>query len=626
MSYAKRYFFTFYSIDTQDTTDQVDLFTCEIHQLDYVGDAEEIQAQKNPVTVDYPNTSKSKLSPLRSSRALLRLIADGVLELSDLYSENERTWLLKVFRAPLQVEADTYLFWQGFVLPDECSEEFSFAPYPLEVNAVDGIGVLKNLSFVNESGTPFAGKMSFKDVIWNCLNRLQIPGMTLNTATNIYYDGLTPDPATDPLSETFINAERYTKDQDDTPMTCEEVLKSVLEEWTSCIVQMNGNWYVYRPNELAVSGTVTFRQYSSVDGSYTGTETLSIDSIIGGSSEGELIYHTDRSQRKSISRPYKNASISYKYGLVASVIENPNFDGWDGTGFPGWVKTDPAVTVEEDPDGGAKLGPADPFNGLKNSTPYAALAGEMFAVIVDYYNYNATNAIIQVVLIGTSTYYLTGAGTWQTTQDIVFGPANDFAEGTLSVNTQPIPINGNIEIRLIADPSLVPPPDSFMTYRSANLRPVVNSTEAIGEIHIIKQAGVFTYIPEIVNVFNGDASSEQYLGAIYKNDEDTLTSTWSRAGMAESKPFLRIAAEEMLRIHQRPMNVYDGTVSGFFQYLTRFAINDMPGVFLPVQLSYDLQESTINATLSEVSNDELTIEYELIPDYGSVTKVSINEI
>lgn len=821
MSYAKRYYFTFIANDTGNTPDQGDSYIAEIHQKDYVGVASEIQAQRNPVTLEYSDSSKDVFLSLRASRAVLNLISDPTFSLADLYSEDERTWLLKVYRtAPVltrsvswsldetpgsdyadvnlqifingvnvvdefsdssgtfqildgdtltvsayaitpwpagnagmnlevtgkptlrtiidtvpltysfipvedisisaystfsatqftAIRSDTfqtdcpesdgsivsftktytsfisqanaqsaadgdtgfttegqnyadangvchvgsYLLWQGFILPEGCDEEFTFAPYILTAQVADGLGVLKNLSFVEEDGTFFTGKMSYKDVIWNCLNRLQIPGMTLNTSVNLYWEGLTPADATDPLAETFVSVETYFKDEDFTPMTCEDVLTSVMEQWTACIVQMNGNWYVYRPNELAVKSSAVFRKYSATTGDYTGTEIQSIDRTLGGLSQGELIYHIERSQYKSIAKPFKNATISYKYGLLRSVLDNPTLAGasqsdpGDPLGprtditIPGWTKfgtLDNGITT----DGAVifyKESSFDSANYFLNDETVSIEINQQIQLNISYESIPALTTTDMLFGIefddGTDIWYLQADGSgggyvWSKTGVLYAEQRSNFGASTSQIVSEPVPANGTVRFKIY-------PPDNTVgdiVYNSVDAVKYNANEAQVGEIHKAEQTGTFSFVPEIINVFNGDGTTDLYRGTIYENDGDTAAGNWIRSGVPESilatpyqlrKPFLRIASEEILRMHQRPMNVYDGTVAGFFPFLTRFTIRDLSGYYLPVQVNYSLQEGSITTTLVEVTNDEIECEYELLPDYGSVTKVSINGI
>jgi hypothetical protein len=100
--------------------------------------------------------------------------------------------------------------------------------------------------------TFYLGKQTFIEVIQACLVRLEAPALVLNTCVNIYEDSMTQGDTYDPLDQCYVNSERYLKDDQFTPMNCEEVLRSILEEWTAVLIQSSGEWYIYRPTELAV--------------------------------------------------------------------------------------------------------------------------------------------------------------------------------------------------------------------------------------------------------------------------------------------------------------------------------------------------------------------------------------
>jgi hypothetical protein len=161
MSYSQKYYFTFYSDrDTRIINGTPDEYSCDISQLDYAGSATEIQAQQNPIQINYQNTSSNKLEAIIGSEATLNLIATEDFELEDLYTENEREFLVEIFR-------NGTLIWSGFIIPDGCQESFTFAPYVISVNAVDGLGLLKNLSYVQNDGNFYLGKQSFIEVMNN---------------------------------------------------------------------------------------------------------------------------------------------------------------------------------------------------------------------------------------------------------------------------------------------------------------------------------------------------------------------------------------------------------------------------------------------------------------------------
>jgi hypothetical protein len=811
MSYNQRYYFTFYSDrDTRIVNGIPDEYLCSISQLDYEGEVIEIQAQQNPIQINYQNTSSNKLEPIIGSECTLNLIATEDFQLEDLYTENEREFMVQIYRkvtpttfnvnwsmsevaaemdleifvngvskvlqfttasgsfeinngdtvlikpfaagpsaggipgmnleitglptqrtttypfsidvslvptsditietyttysatnytairsavfetscasdegstkvftknytstvsqaaAQALADADTGftaegqayanangvcyaspgefddLIWQGFIIPDGCQEAFTFAPYPISVNAVDGIGLLKNLSYVQNDGNFYLGKQSFIEVIQACLVRLEAPALVLNTCVNIYETSMTQGDSYDPLDMAYVNSERYLKDDQFNPMNCEEVLRSILELWTAVLVQSSGEWYIYRPTELAVDGSLTFRRYLDGYRIYDQpTVTENLDLVLGGESEGIIAapyFHINTDQMKMIDRPYKNASMSFLYGFVTSLIVNPEFVGWNGITFADWAKSSVLLPLTEDSGGGAKLGnitaSPGPYEYIENITPAPITEGDMVVFKMSYYNYISDGPSARVMLTdGLTTWYLDQTGEWGVSDTRINGLTLQYYEGVMSITARRAPITGNLTIRLYeAREDLIPPSiDLFITYRSASIIPNIGTEDPIGEMHTATQTGKFTFVPETVNLFNGDTTSNLYLSGIYQDDQTTLTTLWNRRGISESilaqpyeasKQFLRIAVEEKQRLYAGPFVRFEGSIFGYFNPLQRWTINLVTGYFMNLSLNYDLQQNICKAVMGRITDDEIALDYTLTPDYGATTKVTV---
>jgi hypothetical protein len=811
MSYNQRYYFTFYSDrDTRIVNGIPDEYLCSISQLDYEGEVIEIQAQQNPIQINYQNTSSNKLEPIIGSECTLNLIATEDFQLEDLYTENEREFMVQIYRkvtpttfnvnwsisevaaemdleifvngvskvlqfttasgsfeinngdtvlikpfaagpsaggipgmnleitglptqrtttypfsidvslvptsditietyttysatnytairsavfetscasgegstevftksytsvtsqaaAQALADADTGftaegqayanangvcyaspgefddLIWQGFIIPDGCQEAFTFAPYPISVNAVDGIGLLKNLSYVQNDGNFYLGKQSFIEVIQACLVRLEAPALVLNTCVNIYETSMTQGDSYDPLDMAYVNSERYLKDDQFNPMNCEEVLRSILELWTAVLVQSSGEWYIYRPTELAVDGSLTFRRYLDGYRIYDQpTVTENLDLVLGGESEGIIAapyFHINTDQMKMIDRPYKNASMSFLYGFVTSLIVNPEFRYYNGITFEDWAKSSVLLPLTEDSGGGAKLGNVTaspgPYEYIENITPAPITEGDMVVFKMSYYNYISDGPSARVMLTdGLTTWYLDQTGEWGVSDTRINGLTLQYYEGVMSITARRAPITGNLTIRLYeAREDLIPPSiDLFITYRSASIIPNIGTEDPIGEMHTATQTGKFTFVPETVNLFNGDTTSNLYLSGIYQDDQTTLTTLWNRRGISESilaqpyeasKQFLRIAVEEKQRLYAGPFVRFEGSIFGYFNPLQRWTINLVTGYFMNLSLNYDLQQNICKAVMGRITDDEIALDYTLTPDYGATTKVTV---
>ena len=658
MDYFRRYFFTFFADrDTRVVDGIADEYLCNILQLDYDGLETEIQAQQNPIQINYQNTSNNKLEPIIGSECTLNLIATEDFELEDLYTENEREFLVQIFR-------NDSLIWSGFIIPDGCQESFTFAPYAISVNAVDGLGLLKNLSYVQNDGNFYVGKQSFIEVIQACLTRLDAPSLELNTCVNIYDITMTQGNAFDPLAQAYVNSERYLKDDQFTPMNCEEVLKSILEEWTAVMIQNDGQWYIYRPSELAITGELVFRKYLDGERVYDeSTFTADLDALLGGESEGLIdapFFHINTDQLKMIDKPYKNASMAYDYSKLENKDEklnNPNFIGFsrgcvgdpalpcDDVTIPGWTKTGTMYLGTALSGGLIFFSDDGTFPTLTNYyennnliavTLNPSLA-ERIKFVIDYKNPDplfATDMNFVISLTdGSIVWYLQADGSWSIT---AIEPGINYYQirsqigvgGTETITSNPVPSGGNVTFRILAPSGTV----NDIIYTKISAFVFIDFDELKGEMHTATQTGKFTFVPNTINVFNGDSISNMYVGAIYGPNETTLTTAWSRRGISESvlaepyavrKPFLRIAVEEKQRLYAGPFVQFEGSIFGYFNPLTRWSINLIEGNFMNLSLNYDLQQNICKAVLGRVINEEIAMDYTLVPDYGETTKVTV---
>lgn len=655
MSYNLRYFFSFYADrDTRIIGGSPDEYDCEILGLDNTEPSEEIEASDNPIIITYTNTSDNKMQALRGSNCQLNLIATENFQLQDLYTENERQWLVRVYR-------NTVKIWEGFIIPDGCRQSFTYTPYTISVNAVDSLGLLKNLAYVQNDGNFFVVKQSFLEVIYNCLNRLGLPEIALNTAVNIYSENYPATDSDDPLALTYTEAERYLKDDEVNPMNCQEVLEAVLQIWTACIIQSEGKFYIYRPNEIALNSTVIFRSYT--DNVYTGLSTEDLSLRLGGDSEGVILaplFHINEDQELTIEKPYKNVSISYKFGIKQNPdeeLDNPTFAGFsrgcigdpalpcDDVTIPGWTKTGTMYIGTALSGGLIFFTDGGTFPTLTNYYQNDNLipvirnvtSAQRVKFIIDYENpdplFGTDMNFVISLTDGATTWYLQADFTWAITS---LGPGIEYYQvrsdigdgGTLIIESDPVPSSGNITFRILAPSGTVN--DIIYTNISANVLQDLGSV--IGEIHTATQAGQYSFVPETINVLNGDSPVPLYIGAMYEDDETTLTLNWYRKYASESlkaapfatyKPLLRLAVEELQRMYAGPYIRYDGSIFGYFNPLSIFSINLVNGKLIPVSLTYNLQENICKAVLTNVSNEEIDMDYTLDPDYGQTTNVPV---
>jgi hypothetical protein len=654
MSYNLRYTLDF-NITQDDRQPLVfEDATLEIYEKDGTDAPETILGVENPIQINYQNTSEQILEPFIGSEATLNLIATQDFQLQDLYTEDELRWLVNIKR-------NGSVIWRGFIIPDGCQESFTFTPYTISVNAVDTLGLLKNLSYVQNDGNLWLGKQTIIEVIYNCLNRVQIPDMNIYTCVNIYESGYSTIDSSDPLNLTYVNAETYLESDNINPLNCQQVLDNVLRIFTAVMIQSEGDWYIFRPNELALTDTLIFRKY--INGVYDSFVTKTVGEVLGGHTEGAIIaplYHTDTDQLKTIEKPFKNNSISFKYGTNYNLLEelaNPTLSGAIRScpGDPALRCNDviiPGYTKTGFMELGSPIGGGITFFNQGDTSP----------ILTDYYQNNNVIPVSRTIdavdrlrftivyknpdpLFNTDMNFVIsltdGAIVWHLQADLTWKiPAvepglsyyqvrSDIGDGgTLVVETAPVPSGGNVTFRILAPTGTI----HDIVYMSASAGVFIDPGDKVGEIHTATQRGNFTFVPNTINVLNGDSDNQQYMGALYGPLDTILTSEWYpvyepvsflQQPFAAYKPLLRVAVEETERLHARPFIKFDGTIFGYFNPLSRFVINLLAGFFMPIKMNYDIQANKTQTTLRRIANNEIEQDYTLEPDYGATTKVFV---
>ena len=623
---ALKYWFEFTDVKTI-------VHRVEISDATFVGDSTQIYGS---CSLEYSET-KDTLEPVRGSGLQIDLEADSSLTFYDLYSEEERTFSVVYTRA-------TEILFNGWLSPEGIYESLVSDKWVISLDCTDGLGFLKNLSYVEDAtGLPFLGKQSLLKIIVNCLKRTKTPQNIL-TSIDIYYDGLAQ--TLNPLDNVHFNADRFIKDDNNTTiMDCEEVLKSVLEPFGAVLTAYKGEWLIYKPNLLVDSTSETFFAYDSL-GVALGTPSRTIDFAFALGSQIDAYYphHANGNQQKTIKSSIGAYRINYKYGLVKSFFNNLYLRS---------DTTPPLLYIEEwtiDDINNVEF-PANDlglrFDIITDSSPSTlVLTSDSFnfeqgnmlefnAAFVHYGNYNFSPAarvdqvLFKVILTdGVDTYYLNNDGDWLSSSAFISGDIKK-TEIDFRLTSNSMPITGSVKIEIWRPKTLfsISGIVDQVLLSKCGFSPAGQELDDIkGENHTFQRTlKPSSKIKDIKTVFNGDNESDTYVGAIYKADEINTTELWTRFGAAETKPLLQIMGEERMKMYSKPLQVYKGDVYGYFNYLSLVTINGLTGKFMPTTYSYDALSNITSLELTEVLNSDILsdIEYIPTPDYGNVVEPTI---
>ena len=612
-----------------------DTFLCRIFKKQYLGNAIEI----NGTATLEKGSVKNHTDSIRGTGLAIELEASLEMTLEDLYTENEQDFTVKFYK-------NNKLIFNGFLKPDGVYQSFVRDYWMLSLDCVDGLGALSNLSFVQESGFRFNGKMKASDIIYNCLKRTGII-LPINTSINTLYDGLVGTDNLDILTKIYLNADRFFKNDsqgsgDGTLMSCEEVLKSVLDIFSACITQENGEWYIYKASEIYKLPYVLFRRYN-VNNVYIGNVTLNLNKSLGSQIDNYYPHHSGGNQKIEMNGSISAFRMGYKYGFVDGLLVNNSLQYDENLNYSGWTKNTIANSfLVKDPLSSyglfmRSLDPPDATVLILTSSPIAIKEGGLFDFKASLTTYGFSTDYLFKIKLGS--YRLISNGEWVTTDSFfqyTLGSsaedAKNFTEisDTFNISSSPAPIEGVMYIEIYRPKNRLPP-------FAVSLRPMVkirsvdittNSAELktkVGEFHTVSRISkVSSIVKENKSVSNGDRSENFYLGTIFKEDGVLDTRTWSRKGSFESYPLLRIAAEDELRLGQKPLKVFSGNIFGFLPYLSFLQINSINGRFFPIEYSYDTVNNQIKLKVLELYAEEIPdIMYKFTYDYGTVVRPTI---
>lgn len=302
MAYGDKYFFEWHSVN-----EEVCRFT--IQQKDWIGyDAIELQASETPCKLSSDAGDENILYPLRGQSVTASFINEGSIPITDFYTEDDR-----MFKGILTIDSET--IFAGFMVLDDCSEDFFAYPHVISLSFNDGLGLLDSVAInVAAEGLPLAnGRISIFDTLVAILAPIGLE-LPINFYSNVFEVSMQDrddDPVNFPESQIFYSIFSY-KDNNGTYKSCKEVLQDWLEVNDSVLFQERGMWNFVRLPELArfnnnPPGTL-------VDGSPYNAEAADFVTL-NISGEGDLV-PVEFTQTSSIRRGYKAVNRTYNYNPI----------------------------------------------------------------------------------------------------------------------------------------------------------------------------------------------------------------------------------------------------------------------------------------------------------------------
>ncbi len=565
------------------------------------------------VFIDYPEVDNHR-TPIRGSGLRLDLQADNFEDFGILWTEQERQFTVNVTVGGAFV-------WGGYIKPDGIFFDYTKLNYNLSIDAIDGLGFLEDLAYVDaDTGLNYTGLRKPIKIISDCLRRFGSNSL-IRTLPNIRYNGLIGN--VDILDNTYLKVDRYIRDDENTTGSAQEVLEGVLSTFGMCIIRGLDAWYVYDPEVIAKGVNNTYFQYNfngNADGTYTITQTKNIGSQVNGFA----LYHINSNQRLEMRPSISGVRVNYKYGLDESLINN-EFLEHNGTTYSGWTIND-ATKHAFGPNNKGALISHDESVVVMTADAISVAQDDLIKVELRVANTSvpaATRVFSYRVRIGTTHYLKRGqwsTSAWTETVEVLSG----FERSVIIDPIEGIPVTGTLIVEIMGFEFVTTTQGNMLLSRfSISPGTEEGGLRIQGENHTVQIPGG-SVAEDPIEVPNGDNPSELYYGTIYKNDQNTPTDLWSREGKGEESPILRLFAEKVVRMNQKPARYFSGDVYDLLGPLNLITIDGLEGKYMILGYSYDTQKRTASMVIRQIYTDELVGEaYELTYDYGNTVKPTI---
>lgn len=623
-----------------------DLYRCDILQKGFAGSPLEIHGK----AVLTKGEAKDHLDIIRGSGLSIKLEANKDLTFEDLYFGYETDFQVRFYR-------NEKIEFMGFLKPDGIVQSYTRDLWEINIDCVDGLGFLNDISFTRLNGLQFTGKMSHLDIIYNCLNKTGL-SLPINTYVDIEFEGMIDTGlSTNVLSQAFLSVERFVKSDDNTIMSCAEVLSSILGIYSAVVTQINAQWYIYRSIDFFINRNPKSKRYN-LSNDFTGIFDMLPKTNVGSQINNYYPHHCNGNQQITIKGAISAFRLGYKYGFIGSILGNGNLKHEPGTkiyenwNVDTWTESKNSGSLVIDPisDLGISFKSAvadigetrDRQNALMSAESDELLAGYSVEFKTRFKSYGFPVTIEFYVYLfpsdGSASYTLNADGSWNTPNQLTIPVRSadvtpnstgelvpDNFERTFSISSAPLPKDGTILVGMFVPFKSFGSPAVLVEVKSIEIFNTFSGNNVVGEFHTVSRSvAVSSIVKENKSVSIGDNNNTVYAGAIYKGNTTNLTSLWKRKNISELKPILRIAAEDNLRISQRPVRLFNGDMYGFCNYISLYTINKISGVYLPVSWSFDTYSNIAKLSLLELNSPELnSIDYIKTDDYGETVKPTI---
>ena len=223
-----------------------------------------VEASPGAFTIEYLEVKK--LEPVQGSQATLKLISESNFQFLDLHTDDMQGYMVKFYRAG-------QLYWIGYLDSELYNENLTdYAPYAVEFSGAD-FNVLERLKFQDENEKAYTDITSFITQLKRCFNKLGLPFQKLYIGCSTIPEGITLTSSETALHKLYIQSSNF-YDEDKEPMSCREVIESILKPFGLMMIQRDASVYIYDLNTVKSGGAMKCYKFDTL--SYIGDTAVDV--------------------------------------------------------------------------------------------------------------------------------------------------------------------------------------------------------------------------------------------------------------------------------------------------------------------------------------------------------------
>ncbi|MBV5327194.1 MAG: hypothetical protein JZU65_06070 [Chlorobium sp.] len=499
---------------------------------------------------------------------------------------------------------DSVPYWYGWLTPEIFSEPFKKSlPYRIELTAIDGLGDLANIDYLDSAGAMLTTREAFKTIIGRCLKASKLD-LNMVFSVGIHPVGMTGD-----IFDQCTYSNAALVDKDGKVLKCSDVLER-FRPLGITIKQWKGKWYILRTADLI--DAVNVYEYDSA-GTFVDDYSMELDSVINDTTDtGSVNLPIADSGILSQNPAYKEKEISIDFGKKISFLLNHNF----ANDFSAWTQSlsgyssiyalsDIKFCSLSYQQIHAAMNVSQSCTVKANSDDFSiSYKVAAFGWVSSGGGRNSINMNykMRVKLVGSSTYYLSQTAGWVSADTYITGTILSSTTvgapkwNDITILTYGFPIDGTLTVEL-HNPAITSLPAGWGTS---------NYTYGVGFTNLIlMQAGEayltgttlkcvnnedFNNVPSKEELFIGDCPNVANSAAIYANfignASNVPTTLWAKPGTTPTYTLAELFLREEISLHVIPQFRLSITIKGRFDWCG--TVSDKEGNV------YELVSATLN--------------------------------